>query len=90
MSDGVEQHQPKIMSGSMPNTPESSRRVRSGPKERTKEVVDERGIGDGRADQPKAESSRFVSKSSLSKRTPIGAMAHKVHVKFEQRVLSSN
>ena len=45
--------------GSEPATPEGGRRVHSGPKERTKNLLEERGVGDGSELAPRVESRRY-------------------------------
>jgi len=43
-------------SNSVPTTPESQRRVHSGPKERTAHLLEERGEGDGSESIPRMDS----------------------------------
>ena len=45
-----------VHSASVPTTPEGGRRVHSGPKERTKNLMEERGVGDGSEAEPRVES----------------------------------
>ena len=49
-----------VHTGSVPTTPEGSRRVHSGPKERTKGLLEERGVGDGSEAEPRVESRAYV------------------------------
>ncbi len=46
--------------GSVPTTPDGGRRTHSGPKERTRPALEERGVGDGSEAVPRVESRQYV------------------------------